>query len=156
MMFKFYLIAILVIVADQASKWAAVKYLIRHPVEVAPFLNLWLVLNKGAAFGFLSGASGWQNLLFVIIAIVVSFVIIAMVRRLGAHDVQVLTGLMLVLGGAIGNLVDRVRQGYVVDFIDLHYQDWHWPAFNVADSAITIGAVLLVLDAIGLGFRKRY
>ncbi len=155
-MYKFYWIAILVIVLDQISKLAAVKYLIRHPIEVTPFLNFSLVFNTGAAFGFLSDASGWQNLLFVIIAIIVSFVIIAMVRRLGANDAQVLVGLMLILGGAIGNLIDRVRLGYVIDFIDVYYQSWHWPAFNIADSAITIGAVLLVLDAIGLGFSKRY
>lgn len=155
-MLRFYWIALLVIVLDQASKLAAARYLLRHPIEVTPFLNLLLVFNSGAAFGFLSGASGWQNLLFVIIAIVVSFVIIAMVRRLGASDVQVLLGLMLILGGAVGNLIDRLHLGYVIDFIDVHYHSWHWPAFNVADSAITIGAVLLVLDAIGLGFRKHY
>jgi signal peptidase II len=79
-----------------------------------------------------------------------------MVKHVGVNDTQVLTGLMLILGGAAGNLIDRLRQGYVVDFIDFHYQNWHWPAFNVADSSITIGAVLLVLDAIGLGFSKRY
>ncbi|MFQ5995799.1 MAG: signal peptidase II [Acidiferrobacterales bacterium] len=155
-MLKFYSIAISVIVLDQATKFAAAKYLVRGPIELGPFLNLTLVFNTGAAFGFLSDASGWQNFVFAIIAMIVSFVIIAMVRRLSANDVQVLVGLMLVLGGAIGNLIDRLRNGYVVDFIDVYYQDWHWPAFNVADSAISIGVVLLVLDAIGLGFRKRY
>ncbi|MFQ5936852.1 MAG: signal peptidase II [Acidiferrobacterales bacterium] len=155
-MAKFWLIAVVIVILDQLSKLAAVKYLLRGSVEVAPFLNLVLVFNSGAAFGFLSGASGWQNLLFVGIAIVVAFVIIMMVKRLGANDVQVLTGLMLILGGAVGNLIDRLRNGYVVDFIDFHFQDWHWPAFNVADSAITIGAILLVLDAIGVGLRKRY
>jgi signal peptidase II len=155
-MFKFWLIAVIVAILDQLSKLAGVKYLLRGPVEVAPFLNLSLVYNTGAAFGFLSGASGWQNLLFVGIAIVVSLFIIAMVKHVGVNDTQVLTGLMLILGGAAGNLIDRLRQGYVVDFIDFHYQNWHWPAFNIADSSITIGAVLLVLDAIGLGFSKRY
>jgi signal peptidase II len=155
-MLKFWLIAVIVAILDQLSKLAAVKYLLRGSVELAPFLNLALVYNTGAAFGFLSGASGWQNLLFVGIAIVVSLFIIAMVKHVGVNDTQVLAGLMLILGGAAGNLIDRLRQGYVVDFIDLHYQNWHWPAFNVADSSITIGAVLLVLDAIGLGFSKRY
>ena len=155
-MFKFWLIAVVVATADQLSKLAAVKYLLRGPIELAPFLNLSLVFNSGAAFGFLSSASGWQNLLFVGIAIVVSLFIIAMVKHVGVNDTQVLIGLMMILGGAVGNLVDRLRQGYVVDFIDFHYQDWHWPAFNIADSSITIGAVLLVLDAIGLGFSKRY
>ena len=155
-MLKFWLIAVIVAIADQLSKLAAVKYLVRSSVELTSFLNLSLVFNTGAAFGFLSGASGWQNLLFVGIAIVVSLFIIAMVKHVGVNDTQVLTGLMLILGGAAGNLIDRLRQGYVVDFIDFHYQNWHWPAFNVADSSITIGAILLVLDAIGLGFSKRY
>jgi signal peptidase II len=136
-MFKFWLIAVVVVIVDQLSKLWAVKNLLRGSIELTSFLNLYLVFNSGAAFGFLGGASGWQNLLFVGIAILVSF----------ANDLQVLTGLMLILGGAIGNLIDRIRQGYVVDFVDFHYQDWHWPAFNVADSAITVGAVLLVLDA---------
>lgn len=155
-MAKFWLIAIVVIVLDQVSKLAAVKYLIRHPIELTSFLNLALVFNQGAAFGLLSNASGWQNMLFVIIAIVVSLFIVTMVRRLGANDVQVLVGLMLILGGAVGNVIDRLRHGYVVDFIDVHYDHWHWPAFNMADSAITMGAILLVLDAIGLGWRKRF
>ena len=155
-MFKYWLIAVVVVIVDQLSKLWAVKNLLRGSIELTPFLNLYLVFNSGAAFGFLGGASGWQNLLFVGIAILVSFVIIMMAKRLGANDLQVLTGLMLILGGAIGNLIDRIRQGYVVDFVDFHYQDWHWPAFNVADSAITVGAVLLVLDALGIGFRKRF
>jgi signal peptidase II len=155
-MFKFWLIAVVVVIVDQLSKLWAVKNLLRGSIELTSFLNLYLVFNSGAAFGFLGGASGWQNLLFVGIAILVSFVIIMMAKRLGANDLQVLTGLMLILGGAIGNLIDRIRQGYVVDFVDFHYQDWHWPAFNVADSAITVGAVLLVLDALGIGFRKRF
>jgi signal peptidase II len=79
-----------------------------------------------------------------------------MAFRLGANDVQVMVALMLILGGAVGNLIDRVRLDYVIDFIDLHYQIWHWPAFNIADSAISVGAVLLVLDVFGLGFPKRH
>jgi signal peptidase II len=78
-----------------------------------------------------------------------------MARRLGASDTQVMIGLMLVLGGAIGNVIDRVRFGYVIDFIDVYYRSWHWPTFNVADSAITMGAVLLVLDALGIAYGRR-
>lgn len=155
-MLKYWLLAAAVVVLDQLSKLAAVARLMREPVEVTGFLNLSLVFNSGAAFGLLGDASGWQNLLFVMVAIVVSFIIIAMVRRLGANDVQVLAGLMLILGGAVGNLIDRLRLGYVVDFIDFYYGVWHWPAFNLADAAITVGAILLVLDAVGLGFRKRH
>ncbi len=154
-MLKFWWIAILIVILDQATKLAAVK-LLANPIAVTPFFNLMLVFNSGAAFGFLDGASGWQNMLFVIIAIVVSLFIIGMAFRLGANEVQVMVALMLILGGALGNLADRVRLGYVVDFLDLHYQIWHWPSFNIADTAISIGAVLLVLDAFGLGFPKRH
>ena len=155
-MFKYLWIAALVFVLDQVTKFAAAKYLIRHAeVKVAPFLNLTLVFNSGAAFGFLNDASGWQNMLFVIIALIAVVVILFMVRRLGVNDTQVAVGLMLILGGAAGNLLDRLMNGYVIDFIDIYYGSWHWPTFNLADSAITVGAVLLVLDALGVGFRKR-
>jgi signal peptidase II len=86
---------------------------------------------------------------------VVSVIILFMIRRLGTNDTQVAVALMLVLGGAVGNVIDRVRFGYVVDFIDVYYRAWHWPTFNIADSAITIGAVLLVLDALGITWRRR-
>ena len=155
-MFKLSWIAVLVFVLDQVSKWAAVQHLTRQSMELTPFLNLALTYNSGAAFGFLHDASGWQNLFFVGVAIVVSIVILGMLWRLGANDVQVAVALMLVLGGAAGNVVDRLRLTYVVDFIDVYYRTWHWPTFNVADSAITLGAILLILDAMGLGFRKRH
>ncbi len=155
-MFKYLWIAVLVFVLDQATKFAAVKYLIRHAeVKVTPFLNLTLVFNSGAAFGFLSDAGGWQNMLFIVIAFIAVVVILFMVRRLGVNDTQVAVGLMLILGGAAGNLLDRLINGYVTDFIDIYYGSWHWPTFNLADSAITVGAVLLILDALGVGFRKR-
>ncbi len=115
-----------------------------------PFFDLVVVHNTGAAFGFLSQAGGWQNVFFVAVAIVISTVILVMTYRLGAKDRLLAVALMLVLGGALGNLVDRLRFGYVVDFLDVYYQAWHWPAFNVADSAITIGALLLILDAFGV------
>ena len=155
-MFRFLWIALLAYVADQLSKLAAVKYLTRHDLVLTPFLNLSLAYNSGAAFSFLSNASGWQNMFFVIVAIIVSIVILLMIRRLGANDIQVAVALMLVLGGAAGNLTDRIRLGYVIDFIDIYYKSWHWPTFNVADSAITIGALLMLLDTLGLGFRKRH
>ena len=152
-MWRFLWIAVIVVALDQASKWWAVKTLkFTQSIEIWAFIKFSLVYNSGAAFGFLSNAPGWQNLLFVGIAIVASFVILAMVKRLGANDVQVAVGLMLILGGAIGNLIDRLTLGYVVDFIDLTY----WPVFNIADSAITVGAVLLILDAMGLGVLKKF
>ena len=166
-MVKLWWIAVLIFIADQATKYYAVKTLFRGHVEVTPFLNLVLVFNKGAAFGFLSDAPGWQNLLFVIIAIIVCLIIITMIKRLGASEYQVGVGLMLVLGGALGNVLDRLRHGYVVDFIDLYYpasgclwpftyydSSCHWPVFNIADSAITVGVTLLILDVLGWGFRQ--
>lgn len=155
-MFKLSWIALLVLVLDQATKLAAVRHLTRQSLEIAPFLNFSLAYNTGAAFSFLSDAGGWQNLFFVVVAIVVIIVMINMLWRLGANDVQVAVALMLVLGGALGNVADRIRLGYVVDFIDVYYQSWHWPTFNVADSAIFVGAVLLILDAVGWGFNKRH
>lgn len=144
-----------VAVIDQFTKLLALQHLRAGDIALTPFLNLALAFNTGAAFSFLANAGGWQNLFFVGVAIVVSFVILAMARRLGASDTQVMIGLMLVLGGAIGNVIDRVRFGYVVDFIDVYYRSWHWPTFNVADSAITVGAVLLVLDALGIAYGRR-
>lgn len=154
-MFRLAWIAVLVCALDQGSKVLAVQHLVHSQVALAPFLNLSLAFNTGAAFSFLSDAGGWQNLFFVVVALVVSVVILFMVRRLGASDTQVAVALMLVLGGATGNVIDRVRLGYVVDFIDVYYRSWHWPTFNLADSAITIGAILLALDALGITLRRR-
>jgi len=148
-------IALLVLVLDQVTKAIAVNMLKgMPPVEVTSFLNLTLVYNTGAAFGMLNNAGGWQNTFFVFVAVAVSMFILVVLRRLAAHDIQVAIALMLILGGALGNVVDRLLLGYVVDFVDFFYDDWHWPAFNVADSAIFVGAVLLALDALGLSFGK--
>jgi len=156
-MLRYLWIAAVVFALDQASKLVAVELLIRHAeVNVLPFLNFTLVYNAGAAFGFLSNAPGWQNPLFVVVALIACALILVMVKRLGVNEVQVAVGLTLVLGGAAGNLADRLRYGYVVDFIDFFIGSWHFWTFNVADSAITIGAILLLLDASGLGFRKRH
>lgn len=154
-MFRFLWITLAVVIADQATKYFALKHLMRSEIAIAPFLNFALAFNTGAAFSFLSDAGGWQNLFFVGVAAVVSIVILFMIRRLGANDLQVAVALMLVLGGAVGNVIDRVRFGYVVDFIDVYYQSWHWPTFNIADSAITIGAILLIMDALGITIRRR-
>ena len=154
---KFFLIPIVVFLLDQYSKLVAVhKLMALGTVHVAPFLDLTLVYNSGAAFGFLNQASGWQNMMFAVFALVIIIVIILMACRLGNNETQMMIGLMFVLGGALGNLLDRFRLGYVIDFIDAYYQSWHFPAFNVADAAITLGAVLLFLDAVGLSARKRY
>jgi signal peptidase II len=148
-------ISVIVIVLDQLTKWMALKYLLGKVVVVAPFVNFVLVFNRGAAFGFLNDAGNWQNFFFVIVAAIACAVIIYMLTRLESRNTKVGVGLALILGGAIGNVIDRLVHGYVVDFIDVFYGSWHWPAFNIADSAISIGAVLLVLDALGIGMRKR-
>lgn len=148
-------IASAVLALDQSSKWLALEKLILHePMPLVPFLDLTLVYNRGAAFGFLSTASGWQNLFFIGIALVAIVVILYLLRRMGAKDRLLAAALALILGGAIGNLIDRLLYGYVVDFVDVYYGAWHWPAFNVADSAITVGAVLIVLDALKPGRAK--
>ncbi|MHB1942873.1 MAG: signal peptidase II [Acidiferrobacteraceae bacterium] len=142
-------LAVVVTVLDQWSKWEVVRHLAR-PVRLAPVLNLVLTYNRGAAFGFLSTESGWQNMLFMGIAIVISGVILVTLRGLTRGQDGLAAGLALVLGGALGNLADRIRLGKVVDFIDFHIGSWHWYTFNLADSAITLGAFLLVLDALGV------
>jgi len=154
-MIRWLWVAFVVVLADQATKLLAMEHLRDGAIALAPSLNLSLAFNTGAAFSLLADAGGWQNLFFVVVALVVSVVIFMMMRRLGASDKQVAAALMLVLGGAIGNVIDRVRLGYVIDFIDVYYRHWHWPTFNVADSAITVGAILLVLDALGITLGRR-
>ena len=146
-MLGYLLIAVAVFVLDQWSKAEAVRYLSRGSVHVTSFLNLVLVYNRGAAFGFLSNASGWQNVLFIAVAVVIVAGIVLFLVRGGRRDRLTVVALMLVLGGAAGNLADRIRLGEVVDFIDFHIGSWHWYTFNLADSAITVGAVLLAIDA---------
>ncbi|MBC7780776.1 MAG: lipoprotein signal peptidase [Proteobacteria bacterium] len=115
-------------------------------ISVAPFFNLVLVYNPGAAFSFLAGASGWQREFFIGVALVASMWIVWMLRRYPERTLFCVA-LTLILGGAIGNLIDRLWLGSVIDFVDLHLFGYHWPAFNVADSAITCGAAALIWDA---------
>ncbi len=139
----------LVILFDWHSKALVTNSLeLYRPVEVFSWLNITLAHNYGAAFSFLSDAGGWQRWFFVVLASGVSGVILVWLLRLPRREWLTGLGLALILGGAIGNLVDRIRLGYVVDFIDVYYQDWHYPAFNVADSAITCGVILLLVDVV--------
>jgi signal peptidase II len=141
-----------VLAADQFTKFVIANALpVNTIVKVTPFFNLVLVYNRGAAFSFLSDASGWQRGLFIAIGIVASAWIVYLLRR---HPQQALfcAALSFVLAGATGNVIDRVLVGAVIDFLDFHAFGWHWPAFNVADAAITCGAVLLIWD--GLRPRK--
>ena len=144
----------LILVLDQATKvWASASLDLYQRIELLPFLNLTLVYNPGAAFSFLSQASGWQRWFFTAMALIISIVILVWMRRLARSERRPAIGLALVLGGAIGNVWDRLQHGHVVDFIDVFYGDWHWPAFNIADSAITVGVVLLILDTVLAGRR---
>ncbi|HSQ79605.1 MAG TPA: signal peptidase II [Casimicrobiaceae bacterium] len=135
-----------VIALDQATKHLILAAF--HPGEelvLAPFMSLVLAFNSGAAFSFLAGAHGWQRWLFVAIAIAACAIMVWLLRRGGS--VLFCASLALIVGGALGNLYDRLTLGHVVDFLLFHYQRWYYPAFNVADSAITIGAVALVVDS---------
>ncbi|MEO6696845.1 MAG: signal peptidase II [Gammaproteobacteria bacterium] len=145
-MLKWLWLSLLVIVLDQLSKYVVSDLLrLYESVAVLPFFNITLLHNTGAAFSFLAGAGGWQRWLFTIIALVVSVALIVWIKRLPKTEKWQAAALSLILGGALGNVIDRLRFGYVVDFLDFYYQQWHWPAFNVADSAITVGVVILLL-----------
>lgn len=142
-------LAAVIVGLDYATKHLASQTLeLYHPIPLASWLNFTLAHNEGAAFSFLAGAGGWQRWFFAGVAGVIVLVLLAWLWRLPVYARLLPASLALILGGAIGNLIDRVRFGYVVDFIDVHYAGWHWPAFNVADSAITIGIVLLLLEAV--------
>lgn len=138
-----------IIIFDQISKQLASASLNLHdPVNVLPFFNFTLMHNQGAAFSFLSQAGGWQRWFFTIIALVVTVVIVQWIRRLPPTETWMAVALSLIAGGALGNVWDRIQFGYVVDFIDVYYGTWHWPTFNIADSAITIGAVMLIVEGL--------
>ena len=141
------MLALVVVVLDQLTKFgasAALNY--AEPVAIFPGLNFTLAHNTGAAFSLLSDASGWQRWFFAAIALVVSVVITAWLRQIDDEERWLPLALSLILGGAIGNFIDRLNLGYVVDFIQVYYKTWYWPAFNIADSAICVGAVVLVLS----------
>ncbi|OLU33661.1 signal peptidase II [Pseudomonas sp. PA15(2017)] len=142
-------LSIVVFVVDQVTKyWFDNNLQMYERITVIPDYFSWtLAYNTGAAFSFLAGASGWQRWLFTLIAVVVSVILVVWMKRLKSDETWLAVGLALVLGGALGNLVDRVVFGHVVDFILVHWENrWYFPAFNLADSAITVGAVLLALD----------
>ena len=141
-------LALLVLVLDQASKQLALSALeYARPVSLLPVFDLTLLYNKGAAFSFLAGQPGWQRWFFSLVAIVVGGYLLHWLSRTPKTDRLLSVALVLILGGAVGNLIDRLWLGHVVDFISLHWQHYYYPAFNIADSAITIGAVLLLWDA---------
>jgi signal peptidase II len=148
-MFRFVWISLMVIGLDQITKLGVQQMLVPYQViEFLPIFNLTLTFNEGAAFSFLSDAGGWQRWFFIGLSAFVSLVLLIWLARLNASDRWLAVGLALLLGGAVGNLIDRIVYGHVVDFLDFHWGEAHWPAFNVADSAITIGVVLLLFDTL--------
>ncbi len=144
---RWLLLALVVVILDQASKWAVLgRFEYGERLNLIPgWFDFTLVYNTGAAFSFLAGAAGWQRWFFTALAIVASVVILFLLRRHGGQPLFA-TSLALIMGGAIGNVIDRIVHAKVVDFLLFYRGDWYFPAFNVADSAITIGAVLLIAD----------
>ncbi len=147
-MLKWLLLTGLVIILDVITKGMASENLQLHqPVNIFPGFNFTLMHNSGAAFSFLSDASGWQRWFFSTVAIVVSVAIVVWLARLQKGQAWLAVGLAMILGGALGNVWDRLSLGYVIDFIDVYVGNAHWPAFNIADSAITVGAGILIYDS---------
>jgi signal peptidase II len=142
-------VSVVVIMLDQLTKYLAnTKLAYADPLAVLPSFNLTLLYNRGAAFSFLSDAAGWQRWFFVAVSLIASVLLVYWLRKLKPEQWLLALALSLVLGGAIGNLVDRLWLGHVIDFIQVYYKSFYWPAFNIADSAITVGAVMLVWDSL--------
>ena len=142
-------LSVLVLVIDQVSKahFEGALQMYQQIVVIPDYFSWTLAYNTGAAFSFLADGGGWQRWLFALIAVVVSAVLVVWLKRLGRDDTWLAVALALVLGGALGNLYDRIALGHVIDFILVHWQNrWYFPAFNFADSAITVGAIMLALD----------
>lgn len=149
---SWFFLSVLVILADQASKYWALSTLTAYqPEPLMPMVNLTLAYNTGAAFSFLSGVGGWHRWFFAVFSMFMSVVLAIWLIRLPSKAVLQCLAVSLILGGAIGNLYDRAVQGHVIDFIDVYYQNHHWPVFNLADSAICLGVFFLLLD---MGFAR--
>lgn len=142
-------LSVAVLAVDQLTKrWIDGSMQLYQSIELVPSLQLTYLRNQGAAFSFLAGAGGWQRWFFIGVALLASVLICQWLRRLRNTQHWEAAAWALVLGGALGNLTDRILYGYVIDFIDVYYGQWHFPAFNAADSAITIGVAMLLLDAV--------
>lgn len=149
-------VAAAVIIVDQLTKFLAETWLAAYqPVSLAALLNLTLSYNRGAAFSLLSDQAGWQRWLLIGVAICVCLFLLRWLAQLQPRERWLALALGLILGGALGNAIGRLRYGYVIDFIDVHYAHWHWPAFNIADSAITVGAALLIVLLLLEGRRRQ-
>lgn len=147
-MLRWLWLSVVVVALDQLTKQLVEsRFLVFETLPVMPHLNLTLAYNEGAAFSFLAGQGGWQRWLFAVLAVVVSTVLVVWLARLKPGERMVAAALGLIIGGALGNLIDRLLFGHVIDFIDVYYRGWHWPAFNLADSAIFIGVLLMLIDS---------
>jgi signal peptidase II len=146
---KWLWLSLLALLLDFTTKQMAQNFLeFAQPVYVLPVFDLTLLYNKGAAFSFLASESGWQRWFFTVIALGVSSVMTVWLMKLKPDEKWLAAALALVIGGAIGNLYDRIAYGHVVDFIHLHWDEHYFPAFNIADSAITLGAIMLLIDSL--------
>ncbi len=154
--FAWMAVAALVVVADQITKWAIVEWVALYErVPLNSFINLTHQRNTGAAFSLLADAGGWQRWFFIVLASVVSAILAVWLWRIRNQGHAILAaGLALVLGGAVGNLIDRVMLGYVTDFIQVWFGSWAFPSFNVADAGISVGAALLIIDALFFSGRE--
>ena len=156
-MLKYLWITILVIAADQATKWIANTQLEYHQaVQVIPYFEWFLSYNEGAAFSFLADAGGWQRWFFTVLAIVISIVLFFWIKKLNEDEKLTAIALCLILGGAVGNVIDRVLLGHVIDFIQVWLGSYPWPAFNIADSAIFVGATILILSGFILPHKESH
>ena len=141
-------ISAVIVGLDQAAKLIAESQLPLHrAVNVFPYFDWYLTYNKGAAFSFLADAGGWQRWFFTIASIVISVVIVVWIRKLEKHDHLTAISLCMILGGAIGNLIDRIYLGHVIDYIQVWLGSYPWPAFNIADAAISVGAAILIISS---------
>jgi len=151
-MLKWLWLSLITLVLDQWSKIVIDGSMhLYQSIALVPGFNLTYVHNTGAAFSFLSEAGGWQRWFFAAMALIISVVLTIWLSRLKKHEILLAVALSLVLGGAIGNLIDRLAYGYVIDFLDVYYQNWHWPAFNIADMAISMGVFLMLLENFDIG-----
>lgn len=144
---KWLWLSVAIIVIDQLTKYWAEHILRYDVIEILPIFDFSLAHNTGAAFGFLGGLGGVQHIFFLALATIVSIVLVFFIKNLKSHERHLAIAYSLIIGGAIGNAIDRVVYQYVVDFIHFFYKDWHYPHFNIADIAIFIGAALLIADA---------
>jgi signal peptidase II len=144
--FRWLFLSLSIILFDQATKYFAIKYLTPSvPVQIFPFFDLSLNYNPGVAFSLLSTAPGWQRWFLSVLTVLICSVLLVWMKRISKNRHCLLASLVCILGGAIGNLLDRIYFGYVIDFIDLHIKHWHWPTFNIADTAISVGVTILII-----------